>query len=59
MKLLKEAIEQGDEDQAVMAEWDGPEKEPTEDETEDPESVGKKTIAAVAGGIFPCCLSID
>lgn len=59
MKPLKEAVEQADEDQAVMAEWDDPEEEPTEDEAEDPESEGKKTVAAVAGSIFPCCFSVD
>ncbi|XP_013225941.2 centromere protein T isoform X1 [Columba livia] len=49
MKPLKEAVEQADEDQAVMAEWDDPEKEPTEDEAEDPESedVSMKTPAFV------------
>ncbi|XP_065496901.1 centromere protein T isoform X2 [Caloenas nicobarica] len=49
MKQLKEAAEQADEDQAVMAEQDGPEKEPTEDEAEDLESeeVSMKTPAFV------------
>ena len=52
MKPLKEAVEQADElqDQAIMVELDGPEEEPTEDEAEDPESEGKKTVAAVAEG---------
>lgn len=52
MKPLKEAVEQADEleDQAIMVELDGPEEETAEDEAEDPESEGKKTIAAVAEG---------
>uniref|UniRef100_A0A8C3KQK4 Centromere protein T n=1 Tax=Calidris pygmaea TaxID=425635 RepID=A0A8C3KQK4_9CHAR len=54
LKPLEEAVEQADdqadelEDQAITIELDGPEEEPTEDEAEDPESEGKKTIAAAA-----------
>lgn len=44
MEPLKEAIEQADEleDQVITVELDGPEEEPTVNETEDPESEGKK-----------------
>lgn len=44
MEPLKEAIEQADEleDQVITVELDGLEEEPTVNETEDPESEGKK-----------------
>ncbi|OPJ78043.1 centromere protein T isoform B [Patagioenas fasciata monilis] len=60
MKLLKAAVEQADEDQAVMAEWDDPEKEPTEDEAEDPESeeVSMKTPVFVHAAADKPVLSI-